>query len=76
MPEEIGRIIKNNITLVEYDRSESGSNGSHFIQCGVVGMLASDKELRDLYTVLNYYLNIEDISQCQLRIGGEDVAIS
>lgn len=76
MKSEIGRIIKNNVTLVEYGSSESGLVGNYFIQCGVVGMFASEQELRDLYAVLNYYLNIEDISQCQVRIGGEDVAIS
>lgn len=75
MKEQIGRIVKNNITLIEYTDSEASLGGRFFIQNGVMGIYANEKELKDLFTVLNYYLNIEELHDCKIRIEGEDVAI-
>jgi hypothetical protein len=76
MKKELGRIKKNNITLIEYDAVDGTIAGNHFIQCGVVGFFASKKELEDLSNVLNYYLNIEEFAKCKVIIEGEDVSIS
>jgi hypothetical protein len=76
MKKELGRIKKNNITLIEYDAVDGTIAGNHFIQCGVVGFFASKKELEDLSNVLNYYLNIEEFAKCKVVIEGEDVSIS
>lgn len=71
---ELGRVVLNDITLIEYSENEV-FRGKYFVQTGVVGVYCTEKELRDLYTVLNYYCNIEDFSQCTIKIGDEDVAI-
>lgn len=75
MKEEVGRVVKNNITLVEYDSLSDELGPKYFIQCGIAGVMATKKELRDLYTVLNYYINIDDLSSCQIKVGEEYVAI-
>ena len=72
--QESGRVVLNNITLIEYDQ-EQGLNAKYFIQAGVVGINCTEKELKDLYTVLNYYCNIENFTQCNIKIGDENVAI-
>jgi len=76
MRREAGRVQKNNVTLVEYDDSDSGIAGNHFVQCGVIGFFATRKELEDLSNVLNYYLNIEEFAKCKVYIEGENVSIS
>jgi hypothetical protein len=73
--QETGRINKNNITLVEYSDPVHVGDDRYFIQAGVVGMYASRQELVDLYTVLNYYLNIDSFSECKVKVDGEYVAI-
>jgi hypothetical protein len=76
MKKELGRVKKNNVTLIEYDPSDGLLGGNYFVQCGVVGLFANEKQLKDLSDVLNYYLNIEDFAQCKVVIEGEDVSIS
>jgi hypothetical protein len=57
--EEVGRMILNDITLIEY-RTED--NLSYFLQSGIVGFYASSAELADLYALLSYYYNIDGIN--------------
>lgn len=76
MRQELGRVQKNNITLIEYEAADGTIAGNHFVQCGVIGFFASRKELEDLSNVLNYYLNIEEFAKCKVIIEGEDVSIS
>lgn len=73
---EAGRIVKDNITLIEYEESIVGFSNNYFLQVGVVGIHFTEKELRNLHTVLNYYVNIEDFANCTIKVGDEDVAIS
>lgn len=73
MRSEVGRITKSNISLIEYDNGSSESN--FFIQSGVVGLYASQAELLSIYTILNYYFNLENFAECKLKIGEENVAI-
>jgi len=75
MRQEIGRIIKDNISLVEYDSLSDDLGAKYFIQCGVVGIMATKKELTDLYSVLNYYINLEELSSCYIKVGEDYVAI-
>jgi hypothetical protein len=76
MKKELGRVKKNNVSLIEYDPADGTIAGHYFIQCGVVGFFANQKELKDLSDVLSYYLNIENYAQCKVVIEGEDVSIS
>jgi hypothetical protein len=71
---EAGRVVLNNINLIEYQQDQV-LDGKYFIQVGVVGLYCSHKELKDLYTVLNYYSHIEDFAECNIKIGDENVAI-
>lgn len=74
MKSEIGRVRKGEISLIEYDDSYGGS--SFFLQSGVVGIYATSEELQDIYAVLNYYINLEQFSECSIQIGEEkNVAI-
>lgn len=66
MKSENGRLLKGNVRLIEYGNG-SNSIENYFIQVGVAGLFLSQKELNDLYTVLNYYKNIDDIAQCELE---------
>lgn len=70
--QESGRIINNNVTLIEY-LSEKDGQETFFVQCGIAGMNANIDELKSLYSVLNYYFNLETLSQCKFRIEDEDV---
>ncbi len=72
--DEAGRVVLNDITLIEYSQDQD-IRGRYFIQTGIVGVYCSEQELRDLYTVLNYYCNIEQFAECNIKIGDENVAI-
>lgn len=68
---EIGRLQKNNVTLIEYDTGPSSSDDKVFVQVGVVGLFCTKKELKDLCTVLNYYSNIDEYTECKTTIEGK-----
>jgi len=63
---EIGRMLLNNITLIEYDTIEP----TYFLQSGVVGFNASAEELSDLHSLLSYYFNIDSINNTVISITG------
>lgn len=65
---EIGRMLLNNITLIEYDTIEP----TYFLQSGVVGFNASAEELSDLYGLLSYYFNIDSVNNTVISITGGD----
>jgi mannitol/fructose-specific phosphotransferase system IIA component len=73
--QETGRINKNKVTLVEYANPVHFSDDRFFIMSGVVGIHASREELNDLYTILNYYLNMDSFTECKIKVGDQDVAI-
>ena len=75
MISESGSITKGSATLIEYAETENAIPDKFFLQSGVVGLYASAKELKDIYTILHYYLNIEDLSKCKVKIGDEYVDI-
>ncbi len=65
---EIGRMLLNNLTLIEYDTTEP----TYFLQSGVAGFNATAEELLDLYGLLSYYFNIDSINNTVVSItGGE-----
>jgi len=75
MLSESGRITKGSAALIEYQENENSIPDKFFLQSGVVGMYASAEELKDIYTILHYYLNIDDLTKCKIKIGDEYVDI-
>ena len=71
LKEEIGRIKKGNVKIVEYGDGAFNYSDKFFVQVGVIGMYCTKQELNDLYDVLNYYHNIEGISNCEVIIEGQ-----
>jgi|688.fasta_scaffold355665_3 hypothetical protein len=88
--EEIGRVKKNNITLIEYGQNTDlehisildvnkaiKDRASNFaLEVGIVGFSCTEKELKDLHSILNYYFNIDNYSGITIQAGDNDVAIS
>lgn len=72
---KIGEISKNNIKLVEYEEGVPSYSDKFFIQSGPIGFWATRKELEDLHTVLNYYLNINSFMDCEVSVDGQQVFI-
>jgi hypothetical protein len=68
---EVGRMLLNNITLIEYNTDEP----SYFVQSGVAGFNATVQELSDLYGLLSYYFNIDSVNNTVISLteGGDDV---
>lgn len=64
------KLQKNNVSLTEYDEGTGSKYPSDrfFLQSGSVGFFATRKEIEDMHTVLNYYLNIEAYSDCTIRM--------
>lgn len=73
--ENTGSISKGNISIYEYENGVHQREDKFFIKCGVAGIFANKKELQDLFLVLNYYLNIEQFTECEVKVGDKDVAI-
>jgi hypothetical protein len=63
---EVGRLVYNNLTLIEYEEPEEKS--SFFIQSGVVGFYATDEELYDLYSLLSYYYNMDTANEVVINL--------
>jgi len=63
---EIGRMLVNNITLIEYENADKTS--SFFIQSGVAGFYATKSELRDLHGILSYYYNIDIVNNTVISV--------
>lgn len=63
---EIGRIVVNNVTLIEYQTDSNQSN--FFVQSGIAGFYASESELRDLYGLLNYYYNLDTVNNAVISV--------
>ena len=68
-------VQKGNIKLTEYSDSTYNYDDKLFIQCTCVGFYLTQKDLKDLYTVVSYYLNAEEYSDIEVTIGGEHVAL-
>lgn len=66
---EIGRVSLGKIKLIEYDMNAiQDHQAKFFIQSGIAGFYASDEELRDLYGILSYYFNIDQIENLKIDI--------
>ena len=68
-------VEKGNIKLTEYTDSTYNYEDKLFLQCTCVGFYLTQKQLKDLYTVVGYYLNAEDITEVKVSIGGDHVAL-
>lgn len=71
MDNDTASVEKNNIKLIEYLNVDN----KLFLQCGCVGFYVTTEELKDLQTVINYYLAIEENAQVKILVGGEHVAV-
>jgi len=74
MNHQLAKLVKNDITLIEYQDSTHVQSDKYFIQSGVVGFFATKKQLEDLHDILNYYLNMENFEQCKIVV--DDLNIS
>jgi hypothetical protein len=68
-------VEKGNIKLTEYTDSTYNYDDKLFLQCTCVGFYLTQKELKDLYTVVSYYLHAEELADVKVFIGGENVAL-
>ena len=68
---ESGRLILDNITLVEYENADNTL--AYFIQCGIAGFHAKPEELKSIHALLSYYYNMEEINNTVMSIQGETV---
>lgn len=68
-------VQKNNIKLTEFNEPTFTHFDKVFIQIGCCGLYANHNELRDLFTVINYYLNADELTEVNVTIGGENVAL-
>jgi len=64
---ENGRLILNQITLIEYVARESQEE-SFFLQSGIAGFNATMQELRDMHSLLSYYFDMETIDNIIVSI--------
>lgn len=71
----VASVEKGNIKLTEYVDSTYNYEDKIFIQNGCVGFYITQQELRDLQTVVGYYLNADDITEVKVKVDGEDVAL-
>lgn len=68
---KIGKISKNKVILTEYEKSKVNNDPSIYIQLGIFGFFCTDEEFNDLYSVMNYYKNMENILECKVTMEGE-----
>lgn len=72
MKRETIKLRRNRVSLTEYqDGGSSLDNNKLFLQSGIAGFFLSRKELEDIYTVVNYYLNIDKYSDCYVELDNE-----
>jgi len=64
---ENGRMELNDIGLIEYE-SLIDNEETFFLQSGVVGFNATKQELHDIYSLLNYYFNIDSINSTVISV--------
>lgn len=71
----IAIVQKNDIKLSEHIDSTFNYEDKFFLQAGCVGFYLTKKQLRDIYSVINYYINADDIVDIKVTIGGEHVSL-
>jgi len=64
--QESGRMLLNNSTLIEYENAIEGN--TFFLQLGIAGFYASESELHDLYSLLNYYYNMDAVNDTVISL--------
>lgn len=62
-PFNMNTISKGSIKITEYSNSETDEVLRTYVQNGILGFFATRQEMLDLSLLLDYYLNIEEISQ-------------
>ena len=64
--QESGRMLLKNATLIEYENTIEGN--TFFLQLGIAGFYANESELHDLYSLLNYYYNMDAVSDTVISL--------
>jgi hypothetical protein len=59
---ELLDISLGNFKITEYINKSTQEVEKIYIQNGIVGFYASEEEIKDLCTLLNYYIDIEKIN--------------
>jgi hypothetical protein len=72
---KVGSVTLGNVCLTEYDEGTLGYSDVFFIQSGPIGFWSTRSELESLHTVLNYYLNIDKFTECEVIVDGEQLSI-
>ena len=62
-PYELLDISLGNIKIIEHVNSTTQEVDKVYIQNGLLGFYVSEDEMKDLLTILNYYINIEAINK-------------
>lgn len=76
MKQQMAKIEKGNVKIIEYGEGTYNYQDKVFIQVGVAGIFCTQKDLKDLFTVINYYTNIEEFDSCTIKVDDEYVALS
>ena len=71
----LASVEKGSVKLTEYSDSTFNYEDKLFLQHGCVGFYLTRQELKDLHTIVDYYLNIDEISQVKIIVDGEHVAL-
>jgi hypothetical protein len=58
----INKMKKGNVTIAEYADPNTNEPIKTFVSCGIMGFYADEQEMHDLRLLLDYYMNIESIS--------------
>lgn len=59
---ELLDISLGDIKIVEYINKSTQEVEKVYVQNGILGFFVSEDEMKDLFTLLNYYMNIERIN--------------
>ena len=58
---ELQTISKGHVKITEYANPNTDEVEKVFLQNGILGFFATPQEMKDLFLLLNYYINIEDL---------------
>jgi hypothetical protein len=67
------KLVKNKVALTEYSEGTYSSGDKLFLQSGIAGFFLTREELKDVFDILNYYLNIESFQSCAIEIDNERI---
>ena len=75
MKRTVASLQKGSIKLIEYSEGTIEYSDKLFIQSGCVGFYMTLEELKNLKSIIDYYLNIDEFMDIRLNVDGENVAL-